>query len=124
MNQLIKVCCALGLAAGCGPSAAEMQKLHTDISTERTTQLKKRASFDLGCDNLEITCLSQETWSNDVEVCHSAGVSGCGHRLTYVWTQTGRMAEQWVLNSDAKPVAAPEAPEAPEAPANATPPSP
>ena len=54
--------------------------------------LKKRAAFDLGCpeDQLTVTQLG----SSDIQ-----GVSGCGKQITYVRSYANPYAPVWVANN-------------------------
>jgi hypothetical protein len=64
--------------------------------------LKTRAAFDMKCpeSSLQLTKLSPEVY----------GVSGCDQRATYV--NSPRSWDDWMLNSQADPAAAPAAPNA------------
>jgi hypothetical protein len=68
---------------------------------ERYSTLRTRAAFDLKCpaDALQITDLTNTGALGRVT---SAGVDGCGRRLTYILDAPGRV---WVLNAvDGRPV--------------------
>ena len=61
----------------------------------RTASLKTRSTFDMACPSeaLELTKINHRTF----------GVSGCGHRSTYLWTCQGYALHSdctWVMNTD------------------------
>ena len=67
--------------------------------------LKKRATFDLKCDALELTPLEEQTplvAKTEYLKGTTVGVEGCGKRATYVLVDDG-MTSTWLLNnSDAQ----------------------
>ena len=86
------------------------------------SQLTKRASFDLGCDQLKVQEIDEKT----------QGVTGCGKRATYVESCDGPPGATgvtctWVINgainSDPASATPPPAATPPAAPPPATPPS-
>ncbi len=79
----------IGHAKGCGREMAYRWDGDGWISP------LKRAEFELSCpkDKLELSILEEGT----------VGISGCGQRVVYVFTQTTSVSRgEWVLNSTSK----------------------
>jgi hypothetical protein len=89
------------LFAGCmgPPVMVAGHAMYADQWLEDEKAIRQRASFEIGCNELEIVPLvtrteAGHTWAKQV------GVSGCNHRLVYVKDSVGG----WILNSsDAAP---------------------
>lgn len=106
----------------CKRTADDGKECHWVSATVlRNNALKKRASFDLACASglLEITELDAT----------SSGVTGCGRRVTYVWTCPHNPVLwsskcSWIMNNETKlpgPKPAGEPPETPKSPPSAPP---
>ncbi len=66
------------------------------------SSLRTRAAFDLSCDQNQLQIVELD---DGVQ-----GVTGCGHRATYVKSCEGQgfaRSCQWILNSSEKPKGAP-----------------
>jgi hypothetical protein len=94
----------LGSLTACGPGVT---------NEELRAKLDQRARFDLDCDTLRVRALEH---TNGYTV--SYGVTGCGHRATYVLNGT---TLSWVMNAaDGRPTGRTSE----EAPRRAPPPAP
>jgi hypothetical protein len=78
-------------SGGCAAARREVQARQAET-------LLSRAAFDVNCpaNRLSWTCLQHPP--DAPYRCVSAGVTGCGHRFTYVLSEPSGV-EQWVLNA-------------------------
>lgn len=65
------------------------------VNDERDAQLRVRATHDLSCEEIDVTCLETQIDG----FCISAGVDGCQQRATYVLVETAQFRMQWVLDA-------------------------
>ena len=101
VSHLVKLCAVLAVAlVACGarPLTVDGHQIHEAYWNGALAQLRPRATFDLGCraEFLSFTLLRME--GRDAAM---IGVSGCGHRGTYVRrnsSPTGSRSVEWLLN--------------------------
>ena len=98
MSRLRKLCAFVAVTLlGCGarPLTVDGHPIYEGYWNAAIAQVRPRAAFDLGCpaEALSFTLLRMEG-----RAAAMIGVSGCGHRGTYVRRGSSSASQEWLLN--------------------------